>query len=1108
MDKFKFEKFKIDLMKGKVTVNQLKQLKVEGTKNQFFWFIKFLMYQRNFSDIYFPKELKNLIAIDNIPCLVEVEGEALDSIIMREFSFYVQCFLVYQVEINDFLYLRDCFEKKLILNDFEEACQILKNIHSNYGVSHWLLDAVFVLKSLSNNEIEYVSFYRSLKKNKDKVTIKVIELFKEKNRNSSTESAFREIKTKNLEDIDIGVKKINRNYSAYKFYLESLVQFDCITDIKQTVPLVKSISFLPLIDKFLLFEKIISVVITNQLLPLKKIVSLCKPLNNVFPYSFLSKSSFDLEKIETNLSFQVENVNKLFFNEKYEECLSACLNALNENANCFSLICLAGKCCLILNTDIEKNTVLNKLIYSVKSLFMFDEKRINDIYFNSKLLSLFLNSTIFYDFNYIFEDCNDMKKSNVEYSFWMKNVFSKTYYYSFDEIYNKNIVSENRASNEIQYRNNWGKCFLLANQQENINLGRISRTIKSALLKDIELLNDYYTENIERLSKLNSVDRYCFIEIAKILLDKKEKNLDIIGAITIFNDLYLESMLVVKNIDYRELSAKILESEIEQKCLKSIDYLIFSYIIQMNRVQATSESMKLTKYAINYIKLNGIDVFDVSFIPNGYMEKKKYLFMIYYICNVNWIKHYYLNVNKKVLKPIELYKKRLCLLDIIKKSGYDVDLDELNSEIEKLIYDRDISFIKKNKNSGHVDLGVINLTDVTKSEVLNAFTQIKTQDIMLRSEAEKNSKYYLLMEAFKKYRKDFISKMDVVIGHIRHNKFNNILDLLQKNDLYIRKSENFNYSPKFIDDLVLEEKIISSFSSKVNAKIEFIRSKKLGPYDEKKNEYGIHLFIEHDIIYDAFTKLNLENINNLYDTFYKLLVDQLKMELNRVKKEIVDSLREFFSFEFDDMLKALSRQKKLSENLKKSKLELEDFYKNLEKWLSYSEESTKQNYSIDVFVDDFIQACIKKGLNITYENRKEERRNVNIKDISPYKLNMILENFVSNAIKHSGFESHDLNIIIEFTKLDDKIAFKFSNKISQDISDEEMDNRIKMIQERIDSKERRDEDKNISFGNGYYTVIEILNEVISNGWRLTPNYDRKNGVFSIYLELLIRREEN
>lgn len=55
MEKVEFDKLKIDVLKGKVSIEQLKKFKCDGTKEQFFCLIQLLKkYKRNFGNIYFP----------------------------------------------------------------------------------------------------------------------------------------------------------------------------------------------------------------------------------------------------------------------------------------------------------------------------------------------------------------------------------------------------------------------------------------------------------------------------------------------------------------------------------------------------------------------------------------------------------------------------------------------------------------------------------------------------------------------------------------------------------------------------------------------------------------------------------------------------------------------------------------------------------------------------------------------------------------------------------------------------------------------------------------------------------------------------------------------
>lgn len=311
------------------------------------------------SSNFFPEDMKTYGRYRNI---IDFTNDI--QIEMRWMSY---CFRFYNKEISEFVTEREKYDNYILLNKYEDALNVIKNVEARLGVSLWSLECKFYLytkMNLNKNEL--------MEQAPESIMGGVMSFYELKNRDNVTSDEYFYIANKEINN----AKKYNadiENYVEFCAYkIASLVYKMNEEKILQILWIIRQTS---LIDRYVFFCDVCDYIVTlpedNKLrLILKKYILLLENIED----DHLTAIRFILDDIENRknkyiLKTRLDHAKCEFISGNIQEARKEAVNVLQNFPNNIGAMNVLIESNILIGDDLEiyqdKNlgVLLNNLTY-------------------------------------------------------------------------------------------------------------------------------------------------------------------------------------------------------------------------------------------------------------------------------------------------------------------------------------------------------------------------------------------------------------------------------------------------------------------------------------------------------------------------------------------------------------------------------------------------------------------------------------------------------------------------------------------------------------------------------------------------------------------------
>lgn len=1052
---------------------------------------------------------------------------------------------MFSEKIEEYINLKEKYEKYLFSNNFEQAYAVIQYIEENICVSLWSIKQTFLLKEcIGGLQLNKETLASYSKKARNNIIIQIILNFYsiQAEKNVSYINYQENIK-KYLEKFE---KEQNRIYQYFDYKLNLSYE----TVFENAIIPIQIDSQLSIIDTYETFIDMIQIIsYTNKDFNIKDLLDKVN-INNDYRIrnlTYQNSSAFNI----SDQSIEFYECLEAYTDGDYKNAILKIQNYIIKHPNDFQAYILLVKSEINNNNShVEKMPTVFDNIYDIytlnnnyhKSLYnlMLYYKLYNGTSWKYKLKGLISRKTgdalsskyLYLSYindinitpNYVFYMMEEKKKNlNTMYKFCPKTTGVFLY-----------LCADNRKTNinNCITRNNI-KCEIYRSTRLIIDKKWSEAIYKLKEIKNHIRQNDYY--NIEKIStKLFS-------------LYKKTEDYNSIIYMTV--ELYFINKYLIQRFDFSSIKDSLYN--IDDACIKSdIRYPIFIYIIDKNNLK-----QQRIAYS-NYMDSNDLNNIDDIININQSIDKQFVIFFLHKLCIQHLLKRD-LRVILSKQNPDDLR------IDILRKLIF---LDENNYKI----YFNEITSITTQKNIRH------KMKQFNHSRIFVDTGSIRKEyNDLFREEFEK----YVTIKNFE----NKITALDIndennlldIVSEINSKRINDVSynqEYIVIKNLIIRILDELLFNPQYGLDTFLSSRIRHGFcKSAIRSAFEeyhLLSQKKsdrdeiynINSYWEKilkvdnetfnkiqkclssftyliekkvnevKNDW-IHIKVKSDDIgdfnYSTFVSASIFLVNNehfnSFDVFFDNIVglfDRMTIEiLKNIRIKIITVLKDFFIVQLNDLEKQIMNidnpacsQLINSLNYCKSKidasmLEFAEIF-NLEK-VTYK----------DFTCNDLVETCIEinSKLNNNFSNVK-----INKKINDSYLLKGeyfsyfvdLTNQIINNAIEHSGLNIYQLqlNIITDnktnldfayskLTNSSDKtfsqdkkyLNFYIENNMDENLNVQNMKNKMESVFEKVQDKDVLKKYLQTEGGSGLYKIYTTLQYHI--GEKYIIYYSIKKGTF-------------
>lgn len=988
----------------------------------------------------------------------------------KEFKWVANILESHFEEIDEFLEFKNQFELYLLLDEFGNAVEVVKEVENLFGVSLWSIEANLIIEEkVSGSE----SNWNLLTKYLNDINSSIYEFtINASSKRIESKLSYESFLNQFQNDIDsINADGIIEDFLVFKNF--NIVNYEYKYPDLKSVLYVSNI--FSIIDQYLI---LIDVILYN--------VSETQNYDKLFG-SFIRKATIEIKNdVRLTNIYNVINDKNQIITTKTNEMVFECLNYYYSGNFEFALEkAKVGilthptefefyqiYCKSLINLDlnfisIDVSETINDILTETYKLLTF-KKDDEDSWKNQLKTTLFLMNTNFG--KQILGLLAEIEsKSNKNYIIG----FLSSSYNSQNNIY-LNETRNNVINNFKEVVEN--QCFkvqLYKNGYEVNFSGEVSKSdLQSAMfyaINNFKLKN--YSEVIRILNAETYFDQNPYYHERKVyLLFYSFLNLKLLNeSLVLFGNVFFDNLIITRKINHIELYNEI------KACYKKDDFVnLIEYPILFS---LTVKEYDLYEAYDDFI--SSLNIFSVADIEiETFIEKYSLEKTIYFLNNVVTTDTLKYSTEYHSINDVE--EDRIKILNIL------ILFDSTN----KLIYENEINEIYrinsvrkvlKEVDEGRLYIDVSSLKEVQNKKFKDDFKRFKEIEISssfknligfntsntknwekaLTEKNEINEKYnsadYLAFKSiYLESRENFLFSKEYGLDsclstRIRHGALkNHIRSVFEKLDLVTSKlKDKYRDNEKWQDQLfnIPEtnygvQVLLKQFSKEIDDYTKFIVEKVIQIETEKTTgkENGVFKFFTNDpILFTYYTqnKLSFDSTESIIEMLLTNLVNHTLIDLQQgieivFSKTIPNKFQEIIDITIGDLRKLnLPTDCQLIPNLIKSSTEIQIELENISNWFYLNTTSSSTLLNIETVIDASIELTNKINPN----HRINPKITLKCEPFGVYSSLIFVFNILfNNIIQHSRLPTDLIDINIEIESVEEKyFEINISNSINKNI---------------------------------------------------------------------------
>lgn len=1022
-------------------------------------------------------------------------GECREEVLIKEIEgelnyLTVQILLNYNV-IQEFFRIRHDFECSFMRGNFKNALRIVNEFEQRYGYSFWSIDCN--ISALSFEDVNQANkFCDKVIDSCNDFSIKAyIDIERYRFLKDVTGSYFKAQFGSILQEYDEEERDSNFK-EAFKDYLRINTDIGRGFDLVDIRSLLIISNYVPLIDKYIILEKIIGWLSSEAVYQESKLrncivkcsVLLNKKLDIPFWQNICNLLTGQIKIVIMEEKIIINKGLRLFCAGKVKESYDYCIQMLEQYSNCFPLINLLAKSgdCNI------KGIPYLELAWLIRKIYMKEGKNTNFINI-IELCNIYERIFSFFSFGdnlgVIIENETTPimlqgKMSYVNALLCSNFIPSKLAFF----------LPESKREKFIEkYKFLAGELFFCDWQ-----IATYSEAKKTFLLKYVcdetsyllnEIKNEKYDEKLfdNNMKDENILNRnICKSFMLKRQFDIAVAENDLFKAIDIYVKAYFISEWMVIKIDCNKINEKITR-KLKGYLENQLSYCIYAYITRFELSKGESISETVVNSCRKIIKKTSESIVDFR-VPQEELEKKKTIYFLRNICTYDVLRR----VKMGASLVQELYSERIQIIDKIlpyyESAKEREDVNALKKEKKEILSKIEYLDIAKCINKGKINTSWIVFSEEAEGAMISVYNMYYNM-----IHCNTISSY---VNAFAIVKKDYVQEINRILSiTIRHGILEG--ELLR----FLKRTKNTEY--KYLSEKT--KKNFEKFYKKIHDLIDLLLRDYLVCTYKYEKDTKLLLFVDEEILIKSFHGLpkSIDGPEDIRIIFKDILDCELEKRLpdwgkkvcTYIDKEIRKNLKELYDSSEDDVKTYVNKVSDL----------LGEEIEKVQNWFNVTE---NQNITYRL-------ATLGEMLKKEWESVQVYTNIDNKLIVSGNIINFlytIIRELIWNAEKYSGYKEDDSEfyITINMNIEDENIIFEVINNIERHIILEEVDKNIKILQQVIKSVEKSDEKifnrKDISEGkSGYKKIVKLLKRNYDGKYQMEPKRSGNEFIIKIALAL-------
>jgi hypothetical protein len=1028
----------------------------------------------------------------------------------KEFKWVSNILENYFEEINTFIEYKNKFEIHILLDEFDEALTIIKEVENIFGISLWSIEANLIIEEkINGSESNWNLLTKYLNEIKNSIYEFTINTSSKRIESKLSYESFlnqfqNDIASINADGIieDFFVFK-NLNIINYEYKHPDLDSVLYVSNIFSVVD-----QYLILIDVILYnisnnqrYDKLFTTFIKeakNKIINDVRIINIYNVINDkntiirnknnddiyeCLNYYYNGNFNFALEKSKLGI---LKNPTEYEFYQIY------CKSLINLNVNFISL---------------DSSETINNILTETYNLLTFKKDK-EDSWKKQLKNSLFFMNTNFG--KQIFGLLAEIQgKSNKNY---LIGILSSSY-----NSQNNICLNERLDKIENNFKELAGNhCFKIQLYKNGRDVHFDNKLSESNLQSTMFVaLRNFHLKNFSEVIKVlnNQIDlelNSYYNEKKIFLLFYSFLNLKLLKeSLVLFGNIFFDNSIITRKVNHIELYNEIKSSFKKDSFIGLIEYpILFSLI---------AKEYDLFEAYDDFICFHNIfsveDIDTDSFIETHSLEKT-----IYYLNNVTTIDTLKYSTEYKSINDVEEVRvyilNILISIDTVNKLAYEKEINEIYriNSVRKVLKEVDegrlyidVSSLKEVQNKKFKDdfkrFKEIELSSSFKNLIGFNTSNTKNWEKALTEKNEINEKYnsadYLAFKSiYLESRENFLFSKEYGLDsclstRIRHGALkNHIRSVFEKLDLVTSKLKdkyrdnekwkiqlaNIPESNQIIQVLLKEfSKDIDDYSSFIVENLIQIESEKSF---ERKN--GLFKYYTNDELLYSFYLEHQKYFDSIESTIEIILNNLVNYTLIYLQKTILDAFTKEIPTQFHNIIENSVRQLRnlnlpsdcdLMTNFSKSNTEIQNELEYLSEWFNLNTTSSSSLLNIETIINASLN--LTNRINPLYNLEPK----INIEDIFAGFSNLIFvfNIMFKNVIEHSKLNSDKINLKIDSSidEINDYVLIKFSHSLN--LNFDYSNNRVKLEAIKENWNNHEDIDRSNKEGeSGYDKIKRIL----------------------------------
>ncbi len=1039
--------------------------------------------------------------------------------LLGELSWTLLCIEENRKILENFVVLKQDFEKELLLGKYENARATLKAIDDQTGKSSWLIESTLLLEEYQNGVEENWKFLSEISKviNDPIVLISSEHLSK---RAESKVSYFRFNNTFSNQIDDLKSHKGLWEYFNFKLNPSN------VNEYSQYAFIVYFENSSPLVDRFLTLKQVLYGIFCSDNFDANLLLDIYKRLHNLFPadveilqiLSLLDSSYLRL----IPRSAEIEEIFELYNQSKYELVIDRAANLLIQFPTCMELYELYIKS-LIENGMVSQR---NKFPYLVDQIV----DTLCKIYGNDKEFDLSWDVAL--KLGISFQSCVWARQ-------YLSIIKSATSINSINKNFDRDFVAFSTILNPrlLYFVESSGLQSYIELFQ---SLSGQSATLKIAtaiLLADYSQLQstleisslklDLYEIRILMRGRVFSEAR----RKIEIMLDETSSILSIIvreellvhlfrcylhlnmasEACILFVDNYLTNNRTVKRFNTSKLLSRL--DNDSSFIIQSIEFPIFLKI-------ATTDSYKQYVGYDTYLNFVGTNR-PSELLKDAHASNEKLIYFLKEVCTIEVMHHSY-----EFEGTEDIENERIKILNRLILIG-DSEEPEIIQELSELNQSDSIRRAMREVNKGRISINVKQLRETESQNIREAYSRLKEVELYSKNrdlfgidatnlinemntteldDFDPNKVVYTSDPAFISFKMIFIEIRDKFLlskeygldgylsTRIRHGTLlNHIRSVFESHNILSQRDKDGNYleSDFWIlsltssgpEKLIQVGMAINDFSNKIDlytdsiiqdflqVRTEKYQKKPKGWFDYSFSgqEIGYLFTVAREQIKDPSTFINF--IFEFLEEKTEIVLDEIRNKLMTEVKEVYDSYLSSLYSELEVIYDG-NPHLELKNSINLCGTALQQELSNITEWFHLS------NTSKDIILD--LTVLIQTAVQITntiYPNfiiRPKILQSEKVPLAGTLHLIYVFRILFDNIITHSRLQPNELEIEVKTETVSSDLKLSFKNNFSTDIPLDQLNNKLLAVKRKWESEVRDFEKVDVEGDSGFDKISRII----------------------------------